>query len=99
MGKLKGRKAGGKSGIFPEMVRGCGGELMDYILDMFHTVWMEQRVPQEWRDALLVPIPKKGDLTQCDNWCGISLSDVVGKVFTKVILVRLQIIAEEVLPD
>ena len=42
---------------------------------------------QEWRDALLMPIPKKGDLTQCDNWRGISLLDVVGKVFTKVIQV------------
>ena len=29
---------------------------MDYTLDMFHTVWMEQRVPQGWRD---VQSPKK----------------------------------------
>ena len=56
-------------------------------------------MPQEWRDALLVPIPKKGDLTQCDNWRGISLLDVVGKLFTKVVQVRLQRVAEEVLPD
>ena len=41
-GEAEVRKADGKSGILPEMVRGCGGELMDYILDMFHTVWMEQ---------------------------------------------------------
>ena len=99
MGKLKLGEDGGKSGILPEMVRGCGGELMDYILDMFHTVWMEQRVPQEWRDALLVPIPKKGDLTQCNNWHGISLLEVVGEFFTKVVQVRLQRVAEEVLPD
>ena len=46
--------------------------MMNYTLDIFRTVWMEQRVPQEWRDALLVPIPKTGDLTQCDNWQGIS---------------------------
>ena len=99
MGKLKEGKAGGKNGILPEMVRGCGETMMDYTLDMFRTVWMEQRVPQEWRDALLVPIPKKGDLTQCDNWRGISLLDVMGKVFTKVIQMRLQKVAEEVLPD
>ena len=60
---------------------------------------MEQRVPQDWRDALLVPIPKKRDLTVCDNWRGISLLDVVGKVFTKIIQSRLQSVAEEVLPD
>ena len=59
MGKLKEGKAGGKNGILPEMVRGCGETMMDYTLDMFCTVWMKQRVPQEWRDALLVPISKK----------------------------------------
>ena len=32
--------------------------------DLFHTAWKEQRVPNEWRDDLLVPIPKKDDDTQ-----------------------------------
>ena len=63
MGKQKEGKAGCKNGILPEMVRGCGEMMMNYNLDMFCTVWMEERVPQEWRDALLVQIPKKGDLT------------------------------------
>lgn len=76
MGKLKERKAGGKNGILPEMVRGCGRTMIDYSLDVLRTVWMEQRVPQEWRHALLVPIPKKGDPTQCDKWRGISLLGV-----------------------
>ena len=35
-------------------------------------------MPSEWRDALLVPVPKTGDLS-CDNWQGISLLDVMGK--------------------
>ena len=30
-------------------------------------------------DALIVPVPKKGNLQSCDNWRGISLLDVVGK--------------------
>ena len=37
--------------------------------------------------------------SQCDNWWGISLLDVMGKVFTKVIPMRLQKVAEEVLAD
>ena len=45
------------------------------------------RVPDNWRDAILV-IPKKGDLSSCDNWCGISLLDVVGKVVARVLQVR-----------
>jgi len=26
---------------------------------------------KDWRDALIVPVPKKGDLQSCDNWWGI----------------------------
>ena len=32
------------------------------------------------RDAILLPIPNKGDLTRCDNWWGISLLDTMGKL-------------------
>ena len=28
----------------------------------------------------MVPVPKKGDLTTCDNWRGINLLDVAGKL-------------------
>ena len=67
LGKLKGNKAGGKTGILPEMVKCCGAVMMEYILDLFETVWKEERVSDEWKDALLVPIPKKGDLMICGN--------------------------------
>ena len=77
----------------------CGASLLEYFLELFHQVWRNECVPQEWKDALIVPIPKKGDLSCCDNWRGISLLDVGGKLFTKVLQKRLQKIAEEVLPD
>ena len=54
------------------MMKSCGACLMDDICDLFHTVWSEECVPNEWRDATLVPLPMKGDLF-CDNWRGISL--------------------------
>ena len=53
----------------------------------------------DWKDAVIVPIPKKGELRNCNNWRGISLLDVAGKVFGRVIQVRLQAIAEDILPD
>ena len=33
-----------------------------------HDVWEKRSVPDDWRDAILIPIPKKGDLSHCDNW-------------------------------
>ena len=43
--------------------------------------------------------PKEGDLKQCDHWCGISLLDVVGKALGRIVLRRLQVIAENILPE
>ncbi len=53
----------------------------------------------DWKNAEIVPIPKKGDLMQCDNWRGISLLDVAGKLFARIIKERLDVIAEHVLPE
>ena len=41
----------------------CGGPLLNYILKLFRMVWKEKCVLSEWRDALLVPVPKKEDLS------------------------------------
>ena len=97
--RIKHGKAGVKNGSLPEMERSAAGELIEYMLDLFTNVLREENFPQEWKDTLLVPIPKGGDLTQCDNWQGISLLGCVGKVFTTVIQKWLQKIAEDVLSD
>ena len=55
------------------------------LLELVTDVWTEGGVPADWSDALLIPIPKKGDLSQCDNWRGIALLDVVGKVVARMI--------------
>ena len=96
---VAGNKAGGRSGILPEMIKVCSDDLLKYLLDLFTSVWDASCVPQEWRDASLVPVPKKGDLSLCDNWRGISLLDVVGKVLAKVIQQCLQTIVEEEVAD
>ncbi len=45
-------------------------------------------------NSILIPIPKKGNLRSCDNWCGISLLEVLGKIVARIIQGRLQKLAE-----
>ena len=68
------------SNILPEMVKVACDDVgfREHLLDLIHTVWDERQVPREWADAILVP--KKGNLSSCDNWQGIALLDVVGKL-------------------
>ena len=63
LGKLKNGKAPGSSNILPEMLKVVikDGALGQMVLDLVKAVWKDKRVPQEWIDAILIPIPKKGN--------------------------------------
>ena len=99
--KIRIGKAGGSSGILPEMVKtACmNTDFLQHLLELTHKVWNDRCAPKDWADAVLIPIPKKGDLSACDNWRGISLLDVVGKVIARLLQDRLKQVAEEELPE
>jgi len=92
-------RAGGMNGLLPDVLKCCGGPLLDYIFTLFLTAWKERCVSSEWSNALLVPVPKKGDLSYCDNWKGISLLDVMGKLFARVLNDRLKLVVERAVSD
>ena len=52
IGKLKSGKAGGDSGILPEMVKAasCQEGFFHLLMDLVYAVWCECRVSKEWLD-------------------------------------------------
>ena len=42
--KLKRNKAGGSNGILPELLKSSGAVIIEYIKDLFETVWHEETV-------------------------------------------------------
>ena len=60
----------------------------------------EGSVPQEMRDSIIIPMYKnKGDRSDRNNYRGISLLCITGKLFARVALYRLQKLAERVYPE
>ena len=56
--------------------------------------------PQDWGDAILESLFKKGEKSNCGNFREISLLSIVGKVFARVLLNRLiSGVANDVLPE
>ena len=82
--KLKMRKAAGESGVLPQLILNSDVDLWDRMLEVMQKVMEEGKVVRDWQDTVVVPIPKKGDLKQCDNWGGIGLLDVVGKILGRI---------------
>ena len=83
----------------PELLIYGGPELQDRLLQLMIDMWKGGKAVKDWQDAEIIPIPKKGDLKRCDNWRGISLLDVAGKVFARILQDRLLIVAGKVLPE
>ena len=72
---------------------------MTKLYKVFHICWREGGVPQDMKDANIVTYKNKGDRGDCNNYSGISLLSVVGKLLACVVLKRLQVLADRVYPE
>ena len=81
-------KAHGDDGIASEVVKRCD---LDYVILQFcNRALIERDVPDQWSSLNIIPIPKSGDLSDTNNYRGISLSSIVSKTFNKMILNRIK---------
>ena len=87
---LKKNKNSGPDGITAEMLQAGGEQLTREIHKLCNKAWQEGTIPKEWGKSILVPIPKKGDLSECSNYRTISLISHTGKVLLIVLLNRLK---------
>ena len=64
--------------------------LTEEITDIFKSIIAEEKVPQMFKSGILTPVLKKSkDPTLLDNYRGISVTLVLGKLFEITILPRL----------
>ena len=96
---LKKGKSAGVDNILPELVQAGGEELITVLTTICNTIWQAGEWPTTWTQSLVITLPKKGNLQQCQNYRTISLISHPSKVTLKVILNRLkpqaEIISEE----
>ena len=67
------------------------------ILSILNQAYSSKTVPEEWLISIVVPVPKKGDLSFCKNYRGIALMSTCAKLYDKIILKRLQVTLDKCL--
>lgn len=94
-------KAPGSDGLPPEIVKlASESSLLGHLHDLMLQCWEEGTIPQDMRDAKIVTLYKnKGERSDCNNYRGISLLSIVGKAFARVVLSKLQLLADRVYPE
>ena len=48
-------------------------------------VWQSGQIPKDWKHGLIIKLPKKGDLTECSKWRGITLLNIILKILATII--------------
>lgn len=90
----------GADGIPAELLKSCKAVLLPQLHSLLLRCWREGTVPHGMRDATIVTLYKgKGDRSNCDSYRGVSLLSVTGKAFARVVLARLQRLADTVYPE
>lgn len=88
--QLRNGKAAGPDNIPAEALKSDISTSVEMLYPLFKKIWEEEQVPAEWKEGYLIKIPKKGDLSKCTNYRGITLLSVPGKVFNRVLLNRMK---------
>ena len=85
--KLNSGKAADEYGITAEHVKFAGSKIYTLYQDIFNQIFQEGRVAQSFKTGVITPILKKSkDQMLTENYRGITITSVHGKVFEYILL-------------
>nr|VZI20390.1 unnamed protein product [Spirometra erinaceieuropaei] len=88
--QLSSGKAPGSDAIPAEVYKHGGPLMMDHLTALFKGMWRQVEVPQDFKDATIVHLYNcKGNRQVCDNHRSISLLNIAGEIFARILLNRL----------
>ena len=99
VGELQNVKSAGDVRIVAELLKNGEEAVIDWLCELLQTVWRTRQVPGERKNSTLLPLHKKNDRKVCNNYLGISLLNLPGKVLALILFERLQAIIETQLMD
>ena len=96
---LKSGKAPGEDDIRPEMLKAMNIYGVRWLTRVCKVECSTGQAPKQWHTSVIIPIHKKGDKRKCNNYRGISLISVQGKVYAKCLEKKCCEIVEHKLTD
>ena len=98
---LKNGKSAGCDGISSEFYKINNPVLINIIHAIFNKLFESGFYPVQWSKCMIVPLYKKGDMRDVKNYRGISLLNVMSKIFSYILNTRLKTWCDvnELLPE
>ena len=90
IGSITTYKASGGDGIPVELFQILKDDAVNELHSICLQIWKTQQRPQDWKRSVFIPIPKKGNVKECSNYCTIALISHASKVMFKILHFRLK---------
>ena len=93
--RLKGGKAGGLDEVIAESLKAAEPFIVPFLTKLFNRLFQTGYFPTDWSCSVIIPLFKKGNVSNPENYRGISLLSVISKLFTAILNKRLYNWAEQ----
>ena len=90
-------KASGGDGIPADLSQILKDDAVKVLHSICQQIWKTQQWPK-WKKSVFIPIPKKGNVKECANYCTVALISHASKVMLKILQDRLQHYVNRELP-
>uniref|UniRef100_A0A8D8Q0R7 Craniofacial development protein 2 n=1 Tax=Cacopsylla melanoneura TaxID=428564 RepID=A0A8D8Q0R7_9HEMI len=88
--RLKNNKTPGTDELTSELLKKGGPMLREEIHKLIVKCWETETIPDQWREVIIIPLHKKNDPTDCNNYRGIALLNTCYKILSLIILSRIE---------
>ena len=96
---MKKGKSVGVDNIPAELIQVGGEDVITVLTTVCNKIWHTGEWPTPWTQSLVITLPKKGNLQQCQNYRTKSLISHPSKVMLKIILNGLKPQAEKIIAE
>ena len=70
-------KTSGGDGIPAELFQLLKDDAVKVLHSICQQIWKTQQRPQDWKRSAFIPIPKKGNVKECSNYCTLHSSHIL----------------------
>lgn len=85
----KNNKTPGIDNISSEILKASYDFISPFLLNLYNRIYSTGDYPRSWGEGIISPIFKKGDVNEAQNYRGITLINVIAKIYSQLLLNRL----------